>query len=105
MPWPPRPEPAPAGAVTTHGRAVDLHDLQEAARWALGGGVMGEPSNSRHAKNGRAKRSKNSSRPWEFMEDADRPSRCECRAPLLDPRELDVHGLLTCWWCGLEVRR
>jgi hypothetical protein len=65
---------------------------------------MGEPSDTRDARKCRAKRARNSSRPWEFMQDAGTPERCHCRSPLIDPRDLEL-GVLTCHLCGREVKR
>jgi hypothetical protein len=64
---------------------------------------MTEPSDTRDARKCRAKRARNSSRPWEFMQDAGTPERCPCPSPLIDPRDLEANDRPTCWWCGREV--
>jgi hypothetical protein len=62
------------------------------------------PSDTPDAARCRHKRSRNSARPWEHLEDADRPVRCGCPAPLIDVRDLE-DGVLTCVLCGRGVKR
>ena len=66
---------------------------------------MTEPSDSRDAAKGRAKRNRNSSRPADHMLDALPPEPCECRRPLIDYRVLEEDERPRCWWCGREVER
>jgi hypothetical protein len=63
-----------------------------------------EPSDTPDALKGQVKRSRNSARPWEHLEDADRAARCECPSPLIDVRDLE-DGVLTCTLCGRGVKR